>query len=1088
MVNFRGLLAIGLSLLLLVSNISAAATPDSASVVKTSTGPNTTSLRLTHALYKLVIGAYLFELQNRYRPDLVAQGRYMQDFLEEWNRALEKGEVKTAREFFEGMRSHPSILGPFYDVWVRIHLGLLGKKPASEWIDLNLHRGHGRVNFLADVLNSETALSEKDRALKIVQSIAINLTNQEDEVLGALLLASFEFTSNAEALALSKSMLANVQLSTRYQKIIRNSRMAAVGLVVGPVVGLWGATTAVGSRLRALLPFELLGKTSTTTKAVAASVAAHAAVLGSNFEKEKVEQPKKLPESEIAVAAMLSATANQLMSIAGQTVSDKPTATVKARLMSKSEWTLIGNEVLAGRMPPNFDFGTFMLNYEHLNGYWGKETALTSTIAFSRLESAYKALEEIDSSANQTEKVEIVRKILFKHFLAQYVEAQRTLTSVFLTWGGNCVSSTVVMVAALQKHKHLIPNGYQVGVASIVGHLEPVLISKDDIHFLTEGTHYPSSLRISVLKPEALIYSALVDAGVKPTESIDRFYIIGNPALVRQKVKVALLNKDSEGSSDSVAAVVKGFWARAANKIDETLYGRKEELGVAGGLGSFPIRSDGMVADNSRNPKRARQSYSRSSNAAQGASDGLIVLNPGAGLDTKAFELGDLNSKNSTPWSYIETVMMAGKPTKFCLYTMSRPDSCVGDPAHESFMASMAKKCLPGAPEELWIGSTPGLPIVVSLGFSDVASARQALQVPVETLMWHLFKGPIDKTLEPAREKFKITTSSIGPADVTRFRRLELRDGDEKILRLLLSPEYQSNSIALAGSLSDDIPKVFGAGGQQSPAHKLRAMRELTKDALMARGNSAALSLVAEQPIEAYIAISLLVGILRDQMIQDPAGFMKAFASWPSQVRAAFVGHRLQLLEAYPPSPPATARLRNLLNNLGKDQIKVVPPPEEEKQELCLEPGLTLPTIGEGASEAKSNYLRIYKNAPRVCDKAGSDDGRLETKPKKAIAVVGKKLQIDAEVLAQLSLLSSGGVHLWTKDTLNVVERKMPAWIAAGLEMEVDEVPESLRDVETVFKSHDDGLLDANSRLRAQYEAANEFILESYYRHLGSAL
>jgi hypothetical protein len=186
-----------------------------------------------------------------------------------------------------------------------------------------------------------------------------------------------------------------------------------------------------------------------------------------------------------------------------------------------------GSQSTPGSQSPlagSFDLLKFFIEGEYYQNYWPTPIQQTEQVlaeATRRLDSKIKLLADGD--------IEGFRKILLEGELQNYRGARRTILSLFLNWGGNCTTQTLLMVGLLQRYPRLIPKGFNLGAVLIPSHIEATLVSDEFVWLLVSGKKLKREAGISIITPQSLVYHIIkqIDASAlsKSNLTSEQFYL-----------------------------------------------------------------------------------------------------------------------------------------------------------------------------------------------------------------------------------------------------------------------------------------------------------------------------------------------------------------------------------------------------------------------------------------------------------------------------------------------------------------------------------------------------------------------------------
>lgn len=517
------------------------------------------SLRLTHLLFAAVLDHYEAEGLEKYRPDFLLHERYLRTFIYEWGLLLDAGSVRSTKEAWAQIAARKSYLGVNFEIWRRTLPNYFGGSAVANGFNI----GYRREGFLVRVLESEIKTETKAnsgvaplsafdlRLAKIVDFVSADLMTEEaDQALGAKILESVLSSSNAD---IRKNAAQTLRNSPRLMKIVNTLRLGrdvVLGIASGgPAAGsqtaltyariakYYASSTAKAIRMPELLRASKAAWNATPSIAVAttASIGAHGAaayLLPHDFfsaddpSSSTAQAPPAIGSDETTknipfLAALALNTAPQRAShLVTQNDFEWPKRIERAA--TKDEWIAQGRQMLniwngGGRVK---NLAEFFLEGERLLGYWPQDTELARITMLSRYALLKRRIRQGEIKTFDDLRIDVL-----KNELEDYRGKRRTLTGVFLDWGGNCVSQTVLMVSLLNEFPELLPKGARLGVFDSSTHMEAVVVEGDIANFMVSGKMMKLDGTITILKPQALIVNALSAMGESDIANLDSYYI-----------------------------------------------------------------------------------------------------------------------------------------------------------------------------------------------------------------------------------------------------------------------------------------------------------------------------------------------------------------------------------------------------------------------------------------------------------------------------------------------------------------------------------------------------------------------------------
>ncbi|MGE3385563.1 MAG: hypothetical protein AB7K41_02425 [Bdellovibrionales bacterium] len=991
--------------------------------------PTLESLRLTHTIYAGLLEAYKSEGQSDYHPEFLAYRAYFKTFLADWNQALESGQVRNSRHYWQSVKTRDTYLGRFYSVWQRIHPYDAGA--TGQMINL----GHYRNSFLTQVVNSETQKNYEQR-LELILNWADQFLIQTntDVELGIRIVSAFRFHKDPHIREQSRRIIAS---SPRFAKI-------ASGLILlRDLTLLWQAglksitlppkmTAGISShahqfkgpldKLRALWPRELFGKIPTIWKAGATSVAAHGAIIAT---PKSTPSPIKIEVDHtdyphVFLLTALRANLFQVETADNDLVDFKP----QTFAFKLDRWRQKGVAVIKNPKT-DLDWSQFFLEGELLLNFWQGSRELTAATSLQALQNSQKHFSAIPPGA-----IETFRENLLTHILKDYRGKRRTLTGLFLDWGGNCVSQTLATISYLKKYPGLIPAGYQLGVAHVPNHMEAVLMNDQEIWFLMSGKKWLNDQSITVLRPESLIARALGATGANTPISLADFYLAGKPDHIQQQKVPANTHMLLE-------------------KVDNSF----SESGLAGGLGRlFAFKHIHKFP--SSTPDWAEMRYARSSDEIRKAS-----AEQNGNLDL-GFTFSSLlkTKKTDEPGIryLVRDVTMAGTKIKLCLIENSEfppvryselPCLYTGKRNKTELITKLINI---SSNSSWWTHSTD----VFNSVFISVppSSFDRLMAMPPE--LWLLMS--LHDGLDEVKTKL---LPEVSDAAVARIQSGRPVAQDAKIVEALAHPVFNPSGEVLDASINwlymfpDELHKLLltlWPSGQMASSKKTRDcynyklcapsawqhnyeyLEQITRSSVSKLEPWTSSKSFAQLKNFSLFLQQIQTYTSRHEALPE---FFRMYPHWPHPFRWTFVKIWRKLFLGSS-SLFYVAQMREFLNSLDPNKIQIadIKSLNPGQQASCVPRSINLPI--------RTNTPSVHTLGPIVnhlltCDevdlhKQGTDPSSLNMNDSKMLGQSNPEV-LDPLILAELSLAFSGGVHLWNNLVFERVKTFAPMWAQAGI-------------------------------------------------------
>jgi len=980
------------------------------------------SLRLTHLLFSATLDQYAKNGLTEYRPDFLLRERYLRTFLFEWGLALENGQATSTREIWTSISHRSSYLGANFRIWARLMPNIFKLNQDG------IHIGHRREVFLSLVLNSEMTTDFNQRSSELLNAISRDLMTQDaDQELGLKILEAFSIHGDPSIRSEALSLIQNFPTLSRTLKAIRWTRNIALGLIAAPgllpsAAGVMLSGTKVmglrlGSAIR-LPELAQLWRTSSITRAGVISVGAHAAgaaalsirnaranhknnaaALAQMNEASIQEFRDAFQEANSNIRFLMTLSLNTASERSQRLLQQKDFALPKQdrRILSKDEWIRQGYETLRmwnekGVLPKETPLWQMLVDGERLMGYWPKDEQLTRLTLESRYLSLRNRLSRL-----QINNIENFRQEVFANELEDYRGKRRTLTSMLLDWGGNCVSQTLMLISLLNDFPNLIPQGTGVGLYLSPTHMEAVLVGTNEIRFLVSGIVSKRQADITVLKPQALLRMLLASLDSELQFDSSEYYLNGRP----------------NGNVDSGS---KGLLESALNKFLDS------ESGLTKGSSSFKTAGSGSSKPFA--PEHATVKYQEFEAAGEPFSADSLSRNLSPSIDNVEIQNGILKINKKMP----NPVVPVGKRmAELCIEEMILGGSCDFKQAQALSSSTLNISGFPYLKDDKKWYSEAKLKIRIGSAQMDLDPDQRyglSLLKKISPEMWipQIARWNLEFYLK------RLGIESISPAQVERSRTVELIPED-----IALFPNTENRLRFLAPFRLFQFLAQPGSP-EAASSHLLQNLRTMISFASIYESESQGLyrsrpefsSFLKNAPLEKLKLWQQFNDHLIQKISTDPTGFIRTFAELDPKVKVALTKWGRHIVRGNDLS--SIQPLRDLLDQLSTRQINLLEEiPEARKKDVPLKASIQLP-VCHTERGCTSPYFYIPNR----------QQDKIQPKTlQQSSPATHKNLPLKASDIALLSLLSSGGLQLWDKKVFNTVNQKAPDWFQNGIAIDI---------------------------------------------------
>jgi hypothetical protein len=720
-----------------------------------------------------------------------------------------------------------------------------------------------------------------------------------------------------------------------------------------------------------------------------------------------------------------------------------------------------------------FDVFEYLLESEQQLQYWPEPLTHSAAVLQHKMLLVKTRMQKLAANNGQgadqnlkfdpKEIIEEFRKTLIENELQNYRGARRTLVSVLLEWGGNCVSQTELMLALLVEFKSLLPGGYEVGFAVFRNHMEAVLVSKDAIWYLVDGQFTKRDNSVTLVRPEALIYHIVKTADPSYGLDLSPFYF-----------ERAVDQISPEASDKSIGRLVL---SKLKSLSPVQILQSASESGLSNSLGrDF---APGRVTPPSNSPDHALTTYFVS----QKASDEGSAAASKAGLQSnmkaatgassigealRSKLMGDRQSSGSNKHYPVRfSINFFGKNLNLCIALSIFDPACQ---VHNQFVSSEFRINLPSPQTAIIIpkaGYSEASPQVVLNVDRDKVNQIKSLPPPViffKTIEQDFIIKNIINLLQSESNKTSVTSGyqsptsqmNLGPdvQETVNFRRLlEI----EKLIEQSIAKNYAHAFAHLfayyslaSGAQGDANFQKAIAIGQMAEDQKAKAIwphLELQQiiDMMRALQSETAhnLNLAITHPYVKSAGLDYLEMLSREstKLLTDvalhPLEFATRYSQMPIESRLAVAKYLRESKTKM--AQYARGKLKHALDHTSLSQLKIVadstPTTEvcvslEEFEKLVTATSPNLPDCRSGTSglcEFKEANICQTDSATATGVGGGGQTQvapMLQLNKSKLVRLnrgVVNSIQVTSMGLVELTLISSGGIELWSENEFKVI-------------------------------------------------------------------
>lgn len=511
-------------------------------------------LRLTHTLFQGVIASYFVQNDKKFDAKYLADKAFLQTFLNEWSIGIDLGSYESTEQIFNAISNNKAYLFVYSDKWKSISQFTADKNT----IDL----GGIKNQFLGQVLIAEKKYKNIDQQIQyILQAVNTYLvTNAQEYELAQLIAGSFLDNKNettrkyAEQIFQAVPFQKNVQLAIaafdilamargstgflsvfnlpKYQKI---TRLAAIPLVYTGRAIQSGAAKAVN---------PIFSKMTSLHWSMIASGGIHATGIGAGAlyvmdNVQAITSSKSKLQPNIISTGLLWETFKELYKDSF-TLQEFHDFFPHFELGNKEDLVKDVDAHLNQGKPIDY-FSTFLKaeKFTKIDNRDLKDQFATNFINNRYNELKYK-VDQLFRSGIGMKQIGQFRQLVIEEAIHNYKRDYPNLTSLLLSWGGNCVSSTMLVTSLLEPYKEkLAANGYKLAIGLYPDHIEPALILTDGRYLDLVGGKLISHTKVTIKKPSYLmvLLARHLDLPIKNSEDsiIDKAIALIAPIKTKDK-------------------------------------------------------------------------------------------------------------------------------------------------------------------------------------------------------------------------------------------------------------------------------------------------------------------------------------------------------------------------------------------------------------------------------------------------------------------------------------------------------------------------------------------------------------------------
>lgn len=1033
--------------------------------------PTDESLLLTKTVAEALV-QYSFEktIENA-RPESALHKYYLDVLFADWQRALSADKIRSTQEYLDQVSKRSTFLGRHFDVWQRIVPAKLTPTNSKEILSLGPYS-----NFiLGQLIQTEARLPVRERILKLIEMVnAQMIVNSQNLELGLLLVSCFTADGDSEIQNFANKILAEHEKTISSASIY--SSLSLIRDLVLPIkaagslrpltqlrnqylsvakrnmIQLKDWVAALGPRLRDRIS-QARGQMTPLRIGTAGSVAAHVGALayspGENRSAPRTP-PESQPKTQISKDSPNSLRSLYLLQnvVLGGNLPDRlpitDFTTQPHEKTSQADWVQKGLSLLKGEKQ---DWLEFFLAGES----FGTERSVAASALAEDIISRRLAQLNLAVGAYGKDDLETFRKFSFDNFIKNYRRNFDSLSNLFTSFGGNCVARALYFVSALKRRPDLIPTGFELGLVITKQHIEPVLVSKDQVWLLVFGDKFSYDGAYPIWKPEILVRDSLRSFASSNAKNSKEWSEL-------DRAEQYLLRKPARGQGDwkpqlSLSLLTAPYYALAS--LTDRIYsgvGRGTEAFTAGASDDPLIN----LMDNVYIPAYSDSTYEKFSDRPRGDLSSLRtrwerLFSPNRLRSQLGIDVFDKQKALFT----IRNIKINSVPLRICLAQFGPEENCfIKDESHSvlisnyfipdyfgydsnhiTYLVKVSKLDQP---------SNPRHDLRIFIRRTHNQTYRQFLSTPAQ--FWPLvLSDPMILNLKQAYiMKWGNDLKSIsGPSQLRTF--FDESPPIEEIANLYLNDSQ--STVRFRDNSNFFILRKF----QRSLDQLQRARQESGYENFYAQ--SPQTKAASESLIELREWVTRAI-VLDDLAYQDPRGFVNYFRALKDEDRLRIVRLFRQIYEHEP--SVGTAPLRTFLDSLSLADVDF----EEALDSDCwhLPPGFSLPT--SSSSDTRSRLGRtavkrpgqrnseftasiVTRNRPNACDDAhvsaplstnnspsqlgGASNDFSERRTRPGVRA-GNRLRLNHLVLAELGMLAGSGFHLWTEETANLVEANAEKW------------------------------------------------------------
>jgi len=411
------------------------------------------NLKITHALFSLVLSSYFSEGERIYDARRLAKIAYIKLYLKEWETLIEHGGFSTTKAIFNSLNERNSFIGRYSKIWQEL-LPQKGRR-----VSLNL--GYLKNMVLGSFLQSEKMMVLEERVERIIKdSYQYILVGSDDKQLNDSIVSAFSESHNENV----QNVLSELEMNKHLNSV-------AVGLIFlrNISIGYAGAKTILNYHPRLIPKFgdgvlkfgkNLWTKMSVLQKTIATSAGLHltffdqmsSEIMPGDLADGNQTMDKKLLDP---VLYLLKLRLNGLVVYQNLATTNMHDFTQRYQLGSKAD---LKKKVLSSfkLKTSQIDFLDIILKMEKFMKIDRRDKAdlLAFEMQKNRVELMIQRLDkDIVSNKLSAQEFITIRKKIIKNDINKYARDYPNLFALLTNWGGNCVSQTLLVTGLLARYQ-----------------------------------------------------------------------------------------------------------------------------------------------------------------------------------------------------------------------------------------------------------------------------------------------------------------------------------------------------------------------------------------------------------------------------------------------------------------------------------------------------------------------------------------------------------------------------------------------------------------------------------------------------------